>query len=273
MLIKTIIAALALSFSLSADSIIPAATLDLQVNPGSFSGCVLPAICYPSDRTSQGLYSGLPGGFLSASSGNTTATAGALEIPQPSVSVMTVSDFLAFAGARLTYSTVATQIGGQPGELAHVILSGNISVAETGGYDGDNNAFASFDGLLVSCSTVELDQLSKDFVGQCTFSAPATFVPGTVYPILIGVSTSGGCVNIPCSPVPAKDSVMLDPVLQLDPAFANSADFSLAFSPGIGNAPESSVPEPSSLSSLAIGILGLVVVRRKLGGLVTRQRG
>jgi hypothetical protein len=54
---------------------------------------------------------------------------------------------------------------------------------------------------------------------------------------------------------------MLDPVLQLDPTFANSADFSLAFSPGIGNAPESSVPEPSSLLFLAIGILGLIVVR------------
>jgi hypothetical protein len=101
-LIKATIAALALGFSLSAASILPEATLDLQVNPGSFSACALPAICYPSDRTSPGLYSGLPGGVLSASSGNTTATAGALEIPQPSVSVMTVSDFSAFATARLT---------------------------------------------------------------------------------------------------------------------------------------------------------------------------
>lgn len=57
----------------------------------------------------------------------------------------------------------------------------------------------------------------------------------------------------------------VDPYLQFDSSFADSADYSIVLSNGIGNSQLSQVPEPSHLAvTLMVGLLGLTIYRNGL---------
>jgi hypothetical protein len=60
-----------------------------------------------------------------------------------------------------------------------------------------------------------------------------------------------------------SDVVILDPVLEITPGFSGASEYTLDFSPGVGNSPNNLVPEPSSLSLLGMASVSLVVARRK----------
>lgn len=61
-------------------------------------------------------------------------------------------------------------------------------------------------------------------------------------------------------------SAFLDPVITIDPSFAQHQMFSLYESPGIGNSydtPPSATPEPASLALMGIGAAGVAFMRRR----------
>jgi hypothetical protein len=62
---------------------------------------------------------------------------------------------------------------------------------------------------------------------------------------------------------PEDSSVSADPLIEIDPSFANAADYSIVLSPGVANAVESTVPEPSYF--LLIGVLAVLAgsIRRR----------
>ena len=57
---------------------------------------------------------------------------------------------------------------------------------------------------------------------------------------------------------------MIDPFIEIDPTFNISGQYSLAFSPGVGNS-IAPVPEPDAYAMLlaGLGLLGAVARRRK----------
>jgi PEP-CTERM motif len=57
-------------------------------------------------------------------------------------------------------------------------------------------------------------------------------------------------------------SAYVDPMISFAPGFINSANYSIAFSPGIGNAP-AQVPEPATYSLLSVALLAFWLVGRR----------
>jgi len=85
--------------------------------------------------------------------------------------------------------------------------------------------------------------------------------PNELYQIQLTVS---GGVGQPTDPFGISDYVALDPVFEINSGFSGASQYSLDFSPGVGNSPNS-VPEPSSLAFLGISLVTLAAARRKLG--------
>ena len=61
---------------------------------------------------------------------------------------------------------------------------------------------------------------------------------------------------------PEDSSASADPLIEIDPSFTNAADYHIVLSPGVANAVQSTVPEPSYV--LLFGVLAVLAgaVRR-----------
>jgi hypothetical protein len=51
---------------------------------------------------------------------------------------------------------------------------------------------------------------------------------------------------------PESSSASADPLIEIDPSFANAADYTILFSPGVANAVEPAVPERGPLGACGI---------------------
>lgn len=85
--------------------------------------------------------------------------------------------------------------------------------------------------------------------GTVTFEATAD----QVYEVDLYVSGQGQIACVGCS---AVGTAYVDPFIQIDPDFADAADFQVLISAGIGNSPPT-IPEPSTWVMMVVGLAGL----------------
>jgi hypothetical protein len=98
---------------------------------------------------------------------------------------------------------------------------------------------------VVACTNEALCTQSADFSGTFEVSVESGFLNDVNLEAVSGEVSSAG---------PENSSASADPLIVIDPLFANAADYSIVLSPGVANAVESGVPEPSYV--LLIGGFG-----------------
>jgi hypothetical protein len=138
-----------------------------------------------------------------------------------------------------------------------LIFNATGTTSVTGGYAYGQVEVGTPGGGLNACSA------GAFYASSCTGEPPAfssavpfSLAPGTQSDISISVAcnleTTGTC------------SASIDPMIEIDPTFADANQYSLVFSPAVGS---TATPEPSSLPLL--GVSGLLVLlglkRKKLG--------
>jgi hypothetical protein len=153
-------------------------------------------------------------------------------------------------------------VGGSVGDVVPLLFTANLVTNANSASDG----FASMtvgtsitfpdakSTQVVACTNEALCTQSADFSGTFEVSVESGFFNDVNLEAVSGKVSSAG---------PENSSASADPLIVIDPSFANAADYSIVLSPGIANAVESGVPEPSYV--LLIGALaGLAwAIRRR----------
>jgi len=80
---------------------------------------------------------------------------------------------------------------------------------------------------------------------------------------LIGTAYDPGSVTLQAS-ASGPSTAFVDPFIEVDPSFLNASSYSVTVSPGIGNSALSSTPEPASFALVGVGLIGAMLVRRRL---------
>jgi hypothetical protein len=170
--------------------------------------------------------------------------------------------FMASGGtADLSYDFVI--VGGRVGDVVPLLVTANL-------FTDANSASDAFAGItvtssaftqnpsstqVVACTNEALCTQSAEFSGTFAVTVESGFFNTVSLEAVSGeVSTAG----------PENSSASADPLIEIDPSFANAADYSILLSPGVTNAvgPGSAVPEPSYV--LLIGVLaGLAWAARR----------
>ncbi|MGD0301431.1 MAG: hypothetical protein ABSE86_30510 [Bryobacteraceae bacterium] len=152
-------------------------------------------------------------------------------------------------------------VGGRVGDVVPLLFTANLVTNANSASDG----FASItvgtsitfpdpgSTQVVACTNEALCTKSADFSGTFEVSVESGFLNNVNLEAVSGeVSTAG----------PEKSSASADPLIVIDPSFANAADYSIVLSPGVANAVESAVPEPRY--KLLIGVFaGLAWLTRR----------
>jgi hypothetical protein len=162
------------------------------------------------------------------------------------------SDMSAGGFAALNYNFEV--VGGQVGDVVPLLVTANLTTIA----NSVSDAFAS---ITVTTS------LKTEEVVACTNEGPCT--PGFFGSFGIAAQ-SGSASTIHLEVVagqvsslgPENSFASADPLIVIDPSFANAANYSIALSPGVANAVESAVPEPKYV--LVIGVfVGLAWAGRR----------
>jgi len=165
-------------------------------------------------------------------------------------------DYSGFATLDYSFEVV----GGRPGDEVPLLIFSNLFTS----IGGDAYAFSE---IIVSTNSTGLGSVvaCQSYGGTCPPDAPANFSGS------FGVTVSSGALDdghleIEASTNPvlgaATSSASADPLIEIDPGFANAADYSILLSPGVGNA-TSSTPEPGTLILVCCAPL-LLIARRYL---------
>jgi hypothetical protein len=150
-------------------------------------------------------------------------------------------------------------VGGNPGDQVPLLIFSNLFTS----IGGDAYAFSE-----IIVSTLGSVTTCQSYGGTCPPDAPSDFSGS------FGVTVSSGALEdvhleIEASTNPvlgaATSSASADPLIEIDPAFANAADYSILLSPGVGNA-TASTPEPGTLILVCCAPL-LLLARRCLNWL------
>ena len=93
-------------------------------------------------------------------------------------------------------------------------------------------------------------------------NTPVTVLSNTLTEVLLAAGGGVATQTITGMQEPGTGAMeaFIDPALHVDPSTPNASQYSLAFSPGIGN---SVVPEPSALAFVALALVGVALVKRR----------
>ena len=228
---------------------IPAGTLDLVVQ----------APTVPPTEYHGPYWSGPPDGLLSSTGSNGSITGQALVNPEPAVSVF--SDLTSGEAHGAAYLSYYAEVAGPAGVLVPLDLRGTIAVVSSGSGINDNQIVAevgnvSLDATSLCGNSLQLEVFTGNSInGACSFSISTSVTPGTLLPVYVWAATIAIGPQNPQFLV-ANDSLKIDPILMVDPSFANAGEYSIELSPGFGN---SAVPEPTSLVLFTTVLAGLGV--------------
>jgi hypothetical protein len=102
--------------------------------------------------------------------------------------------------------------------------------------------------VVVACTNEALCTQPSDFFGTFGVSVQSGSVNTLELEAVSGEINSAG---------PKAFSASADPLIVVDPSFANAAEYSIVFSPGVANAVQSAAPESGSsfLVNAALGVL------------------
>jgi hypothetical protein len=234
-----------------------AAASTILPNPTGSSQCTSPI---------QGAVSGTPDCSESDGNGEVSTTVSFLPFAgvsgSASVAAGTEDSFTGLANVGYSFEV----LGGNPGDQVPLLIFTNLftSVSNTGGdglgfaeiliYTNNGNTFL---GNRVACTAEN---------GTCIGSPPNEFSGS------FGVTVSSGAVNQLGLEIEVgaanrgvngeAASAIADPMITIDPNFAGAANYSLEFSPGVGNEVGPGIPEPGTLALLGCGGALLLLRRR-----------
>ena len=145
-------------------------------------------------------------------------------------------------------------VGGNPGDPVPVLITANlVTIANS-----TSAAFASIfvapgeqslgGTQVVACTNETLCTQPAEFLGTFTVSVQSASVNSLGLEVTSGQLSSEG---------PENSSASADPLIMVDPSFANASEYSIVLSPGVANAVGSAVPEPGS-GFIVIGALGVL---------------
>ena len=150
-------------------------------------------------------------------------------------------------GLGLVYFYFSVAPLGAVSEPVPLIFTGSGSTSASGLDSGANAVFDTPGGVLYACSGVEgfCGAKPSSFSGTLTYDA----IPNALYDIEVianGGSSVGGF------------SATVDPMVEIDPTFADAADFALEFS---ANPTTTTIPEPPTWTLVILG-LGMATFSR-----------
>jgi hypothetical protein len=267
-LTKALIGALAITFSLSADlapigcgggpcPILPDITAVLDTGIGTtFNPTAQTKVQYSV-------------GTISDFGFNSSASASIDLQPDPRLTAAVSAGYLGASAFYPSYLGATASLGyyfdveGPSGQTVPITLTGVVDVDVSGtGYNVSpgGEAFLGY-GNLTNC----IPAPSIEPPGTCAFTLKEDFPSDTVQ--LVSISANAGAQGasfcpseVPC--LPEVVTVTVDPILSIDPSFADAGAFTIAVSSGIGNSPPSVAPEPSLVIPLSIALLAMVFLAR-----------
>lgn len=94
-----------------------------------------------------------------------------------------------------------------------------------------------------------------------SIAAPETITSDAIYSITMDLDISANTLVLPGGGADSQ-SGFIDPVVTIDPSFSLADEFTLVFSPGVGNTPAGTIPEPSGWQILLVGLAAAAGVQR-----------
>jgi hypothetical protein len=234
-----------------------AGTIPILPNPTGSSGCINPI---------QGEVIGTPDCTESDANGQVGMTVSFLPFAglSGSASVAAGTEDSFTGTATVGYSFEA--LGGNPGDQVPLQIFTNLftSISNTGGdglgfseiliYTNNGNTFL---GNRVACTQQNNDCAGSppgEFSGSFGVTVSSGAVDQLVLEIEVGAGNNG--------PNGESASAIADPMITIDPNFAGAANYSLVFSPGVGNEVGPGIPEPGTLTLICCGGALLLLRRR-----------
>jgi hypothetical protein len=238
--------ALAFSGSASPLSALPGVTGTLQAQAGGNQAAPY-----------SGPFTG--GGFLQANDSlDDIATSEAQISPHPVLSVFAEVNAGAGIGIASAGIDYYVEANGPSGTMVPIILSGGFFFETEGGGLALNGGFAQ-----LADQSFNYSQCVQGANGACPFSLETDILSGTPTHIGLVAEVIGGPPTQNGAP-DATDSLKLDPIVTIDHSFASANQFTLVFSPGVGNQ-ATDAPEPRSLILTAAGIILMLMLARYRG--------
>jgi hypothetical protein len=166
-----------------------------------------------------------------------------------------IDDYSGFAALDYSFEVV----GGNPGDPVPLLIFTNLFTSIAG------DAYA-FSEIIVSNNSSTLGSVvaCQSYGGTCPPDAPSDFSgsfggtvsSGVLEDVHLEIEASTNAVL-----GAATSSASADPLIEINPSFANASDYSILLSPGVGNA-TNSTPEPGTLMLICCGGAFLLLARR-----------